>query len=213
MTIARYAEDHGIGEIVHFTTNKGLLGISFTNAVLPRRRLRREEILEYIIQINAETRLDPAWFDHVNMSLNDINRRFFAASEIWHRDLWWAILAFDPAILSDPGVTFVNTNNGWRGAHVLRTEGLDGLRMIYEDDVDHGRGWAHHQACGATPTCPQAEVLYPGPLSLEHLRRVYVRDQANYREACSYLTFLGWEVPVEIDPDRFRPYRTDPCRA
>lgn len=212
MTIAHYAERHGLEEVVHFTTNKGLLGIAFTEAVVPRQQLRREEMLEFILQINAATRLDAPWFNHVSMSLNDINRRFFEVSaRHWHPDLWWAILSFDPAILSDDGVTFVNTNNGWRGG-VVRRQGLEGLRMIYETDVNHGGAWGSHAATGTAPTCPQAEVLYPGRLALNHLRRVYVRDQDNYREACSLLTFLGREVPVEIDRERFLPHPNDPCR-
>lgn len=211
--IQRYAAERGINEIVHFTTNKGLLGIVFTKAVLPREMLAREQILEYIVQTNADLRPDRAWFNHVNLSINDINRRFFVSSRGWHPDLWWAILSFNPAILSEPDVTFANTNNGWRSG-VVRRAGLAGLRMIYEEPVDHGGGgWGRHDASrGVVPSCPQAEVLYKGPLSVDHLRRVYVANADNYREACSYLTFLERDIPVEIDPGRFLPFRTDPCR-
>jgi len=206
-----YIATKRISEVVHFTTNKGLLGMSFTQRLLPRSALDEEQLLEFILQRNAETRRDPNWFGYVNLSINQINRRYFAASAIWHPKLWWAILAFDPSVLEQTGVYFVNTNNGWRSG-VSRRAGLLGLKMLFEEDVSHGGKWHDHRArFDLEPTCPQAEVLYPGAIPLSNLRRVYVRDSSNYREACSYLTFLPWEVPVVIDEARFAAFDRDPC--
>lgn len=217
MSLANFARQCGIRELVHFTTHKGLLGICFTQTVLPRAQLHQEELLEFILNENAATRTDQAWFDYVNLSINQINRRFFSIAERWHPLLWWAILSFDPPILEHDDVHFCPTNNGYPGA--AQMAGLDGLRVLYEEPIDHGfPGWPAHrrlltEACD--PTCPQAEVLYPGPLSTSYLRRVYVNDADNYREACSFLTFLpnANRIEVSIEPDRFAPFEIDPCRG
>lgn len=221
MTIDEYVQAVGISEVLHFTQPKGLLGFCFTCALIPRSQLAKEQLLEYIIKFNAARRTDHQWFDHSSLSINDINRRFFDASASWHQaanSVWWSILSFTPKVLSHPNVHFVATNNAYPAANPQ--PGLDGLRQLYESQVTHGfPSWAVHnpgtQSAPGAPSCPQAEALYPGRLSAEHLRRVYVRDAASYREACSYLIFLPnrSEIEVSIEPDRFSPFRVDPCRG
>jgi len=210
--IADEARRRGVTEIVHFTHQRALLGISFTKAVLPRNQLRREQILEYILEPNAKTRSDSPWFGHVNLSISDINHRFFqVASKKWHKELWWVVLAFDPEILDHDGAVFATTNNAYDLA-VTRRSGLDGFKRLYDEPMAHGGLWSTHPASTThLPACPQAELLYEGALSIDHLRRVYVRNADNYREACSFLTFLERDVPVEIDADRFEPPTVDLC--
>lgn len=215
--VATFSRERHIREIVHFTTQKGLLGLCFTQAVLPRNQLNEEQLIEYILKINAERRTDTRWFGHVNLSINHINRRFFQAAHRWHGGIWWVILSFDPVILSAPGVHFATTNNAYNG--VKHDFGFDGLRALYDEPIDHGfPTWPAHTRFGDTdsadPTCPQAEVLYPGRLETRFLRRVYVKDAANYREACSFLTFLPNTKGIEvlIEPQRFDPHKVDPCQ-
>ena len=210
--IARAARARGITEIVHFTHQRALLGMSFTKALLPRSVLDETQILEYIVGKNAEFRSDDAWFGHVNLSIDDINRRFFGSAQRWHPRWWWVILAFDPGILDHDGVVFGNTNNAYHWT-LRHHRGLDGFNDLYDTPLRHGGQWnTHPSSTSNLPPCPQAEVLYPGALSLDFLRRVYVRDADNYREACSFLTFLGRDVDVQIDPNRFLPAPTDLCQ-
>lgn len=216
MTVSEFVQAQKIREIVHFTTQKGLLGTAFTRALLPRKQLREEQLLEYILKINAASRRDTKWFDFVNLSINDINRRFFAAADRWHRGIWWVVLSFSPEILEHDGVYFATTNNAYDG--VVQNHSVEGLRALYAQPIDHGfASWPLHSRDGCRPedpTCPQAEVLYPGRLSTEFLRRVYVADEATYREACSFLTFLPnvADIQVTIEPDRFTPHKVDPCQ-
>src|SRR6266511_5391085 len=100
--ILQLIERRGITEVLHFTTSKGLLGILYSRLVLPRRRLPRNKLVEHVYMVNAEVRYDPEWTDYVNLSIAQINTRFFdIASRKWHRDkdLWWCILSFSPVIL------------------------------------------------------------------------------------------------------------------
>ena len=182
---------------------------------MPRDMLEKEKLLQYILKPNAAIRKDAKWISHVNLSINDINRRFFSASERWHPNLWWVILSFDPEILEHSGVHFGTTNNIYPG--VLIKSGVEGLEQLYKEPISHGYPrWPEHTRLHTSeedPTCPQAEVLYPGPLSLRFLKRVYVRDAAIYLEACSFLTFLpnAESIEVKIDPDRFTRSKVDAC--
>jgi hypothetical protein len=53
-------------------------------------------------------------------------------------------------------------------------------------------------------TCQQAEVLYPGELSVEYLRRIYVTRDEDADEVHAQLAVVGFEgVEVVADPERF----------
>jgi len=147
----------------------------------------------------------------VNLSIHDINRRFFRDAQRWHPNRWWSVLAFEPEIVDHNGVYFATTNNAY-GWAVQRKQGLDGLRALFEEPMRHGGMFVTHQpSTGPSPSCPQAEVLYPGQLGTSHLQRVYVRNPDNYREARSYLTFLPSNVEVVLSPERFEAVETNPC--
>jgi len=46
------------------------------------------------------------------------------------------------------------------------------------------------------PTCEQAEVLYPGEISIAFLRRVYVARHEDHDELCGQFAALGL-APIE----------------
>jgi hypothetical protein len=53
-------------------------------------------------------------------------------------------------------------------------------------------------------TCEQAEVLYPGELSLDHLQRIYVAKGFDQDDVYGQLAAIGWrDVEVQIAPERF----------
>jgi hypothetical protein len=53
-------------------------------------------------------------------------------------------------------------------------------------------------------TCGQAEVLYPGELSVQHLRRIYVVRDEDADEVHAQLAVIGVEgVEVEVAPEKF----------
>ena len=85
-TVADVVADRQITEVVHFTTNRGVLGMFAKRAILPRRILPTEKYLEHVYKPNAEVRKDPDWTGHVSLSISRVNTQFFGVSRYWHQD-------------------------------------------------------------------------------------------------------------------------------
>lgn len=67
MSVQEIVMLRGINEILHFTTNKGVLGILDSRALKARARLNGDARLEYIFQPNAAVRTrDEKYLDYVN---------------------------------------------------------------------------------------------------------------------------------------------------
>src|SRR5437899_1547768 len=98
MNIRGLIAERQIRQVLHFTTDRGLVGILASRAVKPRKRLSTDKYLEHIYKPNCENRIrDSAWHDYVNLSIETINAHLFGISSgNWHRDLdgWWCILSF-----------------------------------------------------------------------------------------------------------------------
>lgn len=178
MTLEQVVGERKIVEILHFTTNKGLLGTLATRSLKSRQRLRKEDYLEHIYTPNCDTRKDLQWLDHVSLSISSINTGFYEiCSGKWHRDkdFWWCILSFRSEILLHDDVHFATTNNIYSG--VTRAKGLKGLESLFRTPIHQfGSKYAHRRPNTPPnqPTDIQAEVLYPGEVSTEHLHAVYV---------------------------------------
>ena len=133
MNIAEIVKSRKIENIVHFTTNRGSLGVLATKRLKARARLSEDDMLKHIFQVNAADRSrDAAWHDYVNLSISKINTNFFEVSAgAWHKesDFWWCILAFDPVILDHEGVKFATTNNMYSG--VVRAPGASGFPWLH----------------------------------------------------------------------------------
>jgi hypothetical protein len=206
MTIDEIIRSRGIKEVVHFTSHGGLLGALHSGAVKSRERLPAEVDLKYIYKPNAAIRKDAAWLDYVNLSISRINIDFFEVSCRWHReeDLWWCILAFDPEIMTHPGVYFATTNNMYTG--VSRRTGGEGLARLFDPTIE--RWWNNTvQRPDGCPeewtSCIQAEVLYPQEVPIHYLSRVYVENGDDQDEVYAQLHMLGKEHEVVVDPRRF----------
>lgn len=207
----------GITEVLHFSTNQGLTGILAEGAVLSRERLPESKYLEHVYKPNASVRKDRAWLDYVNLSISRINTEFFGHSTRWHanQDLWWCALAFDPAIMSHKGVVFATTNNIYTGCQ--HAGGAAGLEALFAPSVERWPGNLARRTPGmleAWTTCHQAEVLYPGRLSCDHLCRVYVATGPHADIAAATCEVLmstptgsdkHGRIPVEVRPDVFEP--------
>lgn len=207
MTIETITRNREIREVLHFTTHLGLLGALHSRAVKSRMRLPADVDLEFIYKPNASYRKDFQWLDYVSLSISRINNEFFKSSCRWHRlaDLWWCIMSFDPVVLGHEGVYFATTNNIYTG--VIREQGPDGLARLFEERVVR---WNRNVVVRADelprsfPTCSQAEVLYPGELSVKYLRRVYVRDEEDHDEVFAQLNVVNMNtVEVVVDASKF----------
>jgi hypothetical protein len=195
----------GVTEIVHFTTNSGLIGILYAHAVKSRLRLPTEQHLEYVYEPNSAFRKDTPWLGYVNLSISRINKQFYdVCSGKWHvdEDRWWAVLSFDPQLLLDPGVLFVTTNNMYTGA--VRGSGVAGFRQLFAPRVVRWNGYEvirPSSLADKLTTCPQAEVLYPDELSTSYLRTIYVSTPEHADVIAGQLSVFPHEgVSVVVDP-------------
>lgn len=213
MSILSVIEQRRIASILHFTTNRGILGILASRSLMSRQRLNVDAQLKHIFQPNAQYRgKDIAWLDFVNLSISRINASFFGiCSGTWHRekDFWWCILDFSAEILAHDGVHFSNTNNIYTSVH--RGQGEDGLQSLFEDRIVQ---WAGKVVVRPTdlptwfPTCSQAEVLYPGQVSTEFLRTIHVSHDGFADELAAQMYAVNHPaVPIRVSPQMFEEIR------
>ena len=204
--VVEAARQRGITSIVHFTRIGGLVGILAGSAVKARNDLMRDTRLQYVAEENAPDRSrDMLWHDYVNLSVTAINGRMFRYSVRQHPDDQWVILRFGPEILGDPGVVFCTTNNAYEVAH--RCAGLHGFEQMFADKVP----WGHHGSvclrhdCETTRTTdPQAEVLYPFGLPLDHLHTIAARDEETYEAVIAAKSSFPHDSLVSEEPEAFR---------
>ena len=195
----------GVDDVVHFTTTRGAVGILYARALKSRKRLRQDQYLEYVYRPNADTRKDAEWLDYANLSVQRINDWMFDRSTRWHatEDISWMVLSFTPRILAHPGVVFTTTNNIYPACR--RAEGLEGFSRMFADQVC-GRYSELHNRVGkqsSWPTDRQAEVLYPGELSCDHLQRIDVQLEETLDRIRGALGGLNLDVPVRHAPEVF----------
>ena len=203
--IEQAARLRGITDVVHFTTLQGAVGVLASRALKSRARLPSDKYLEHVYRPNAEFRKDPTWLDYVNLSIQRINDWMFDTSIRWHADRdSWVLLSFDVAVLSHPGVVFSTTNNIYPSCR--RAEGIGGFSRLFDARVEGRFGRLHSREGkhSSWPTDRQAEVLYPGELSCEHLRRVDVQVPEAEDTVHGVLGAVGMKVPVHYAPEVFK---------
>lgn len=209
------ARRRGITEILHFSTNRGLVGILASEKLLSHDRLEEDEYLENIRLMNSPSRAgDADWTDWVNLSISRVNGRMLKSSKKWHPedDIWWVVLAFDVEIVGHDNVEFATTNNTYGCA--LRGSGVDAFDALFAPAVE----WGHYGSVSkryagmpdSLPTDAQAEVLYPVSIGLEHLRALYVAEPEQVDEVAGFLAVFAAaskvdlsDVAVACNPDVF----------
>lgn len=203
--IVAAAERRGISQVVHFTTVKGAVGILASNAVKSRARLPEDQYLEYVYKPNALCRKDIQWLDYVNLSIECINDWMFQTSVRWHvaENNPWVVLAFSTEILAHPGVVFTTTNNIYPSCE--RSEGLAGFCRIFSGNIEGRYGKQHDRRNKPTawPTDRQAEILYPGELSLSYLLRIEVQQEQSLETLDGALPEFDVDVPIGHAPEVF----------
>jgi hypothetical protein len=215
MTLEEAIRSHNIVEVLHFTTNRGIVGTLASHSLLSRHRLPQEKYLEHVLHVNAVSRPEATaffdksqnWLDYVNLSISEINARYFAVSNRWHQasNVWWGILAFDPEIVTHDGVLFATTNNSYD--RCIRQGGVEGFEGLFAQVIQRKRGWSVNRGLRESrlPTCEQAEVLYPAGVPTEFLRSIYVQDEEQHDQALGWLWEFGLSgVNVVLSPEKFR---------
>ncbi|ELS44108.1 Hypothetical protein PSSB64_4488 [Pseudomonas syringae pv. syringae B64] len=209
-------ERRGVTELLHFTTNRGIVGALDSGYLLSRYRVGQEDSLRYILHCNSTNRPEESdffdksehWIDFVNLSISEINRRYFEFSQGWHlnADVWWGILSFDVAAMADENVYFATTNNSYE--FCIRKKGLEGFSDLFAPVIRRkSPSWSAYRLARAEnlPTCEQAEVLYPGALPIQYLRRIYVLNETCHDAVIGWLGEFGHaDVDVQINPQKFQ---------
>ncbi|MCE3026713.1 DarT ssDNA thymidine ADP-ribosyltransferase family protein [Salinicola sp. DM10] len=214
MSVMEEIERRGVVEVLHFTTNRGIVGALASKALLSRCGLRKDQYLEHVLHLNSAIRPEDSalfdksenWIDYVNLSVSEINRRFFDVSSRWHMDadVWWGILAFSSEIMAHEGVYFATTNNSYE--HCLRNAGVEGLELLFGASIPRKNSWRAQRLSRPLnlPTCEQAEVLYPSKVSISYLRRIYVKEEEHCDLARGWLLEFGLpSVEVVISTEKF----------
>lgn len=212
MSISAFIRDHGITEVVHFTTHEGILGILDVRNILPNAELKKEKRLEFIVKLNTEYRKDPQFAGYNSVSITEPNRKFFGYSRKRHaggQNLWWCVIALTPAIMEHDGVLFCSGNNTW--PRTIRKAGLKGLTAMFDDPVPGTySSWVHRSPhhLRNVPTSLEAEFLYPGRIPLDFFLRVYFEHQDHADEFVAYANTLGVALPSNcavVSPKMFQP--------
>ncbi len=215
MSLSEVIKDRKIEEVLHFTTNRGAVGILHTRYLSSRARLSDDKMLEHILHVNAKDRPEASeffdksrnWLDYVNLSISEINTSYFRFSRNWHvdKDVWWVILSFDSSVMTHDGVYFATTNNSY--SYCTRASGLSGFNALFETLIRRKPNWVVNRLKRESylPTCEQAEVLYPEKISIDNLKRIYVKTEDNYDVVSGWLgEFNLDEIEVVIDPSKFK---------
>ncbi|WP_028470242.1 DarT ssDNA thymidine ADP-ribosyltransferase family protein [Neptunomonas japonica] len=207
MTISEVVSSRNIKEVVHFSTNKGLIGILATRHLKARNLLNNDQYLEFILKKNSKYRSDPNWVNYISLSITKMNTIFFSYCSEWHDDIKWCAICFSPSILEDEGVIFTTTNNIYKSS-VKRAEGSEGLsamfgspiRSRYTSVIDRSRSDPENM-----PTDIQAEVLYPEQISIDYIERIIVRTDDDADDICGITSSFGHShIQVEVDPTFFK---------
>ncbi len=220
MSLADEISRREISEVVHFTTNRGLIGSLASQSLLSRPLLGEDAYLRHVLKLNSAVRPEESalfdktedWLRFVNLSISEINRRFLDVSRKWHTnaDVWWCILSFEASIMTHENVWFATTNNGYPDCQRDRLEpGFNALfapRILRKKAGFNGPWYANR---GVRPqhlaTCEQAEVLYPERVSLEHLKVVYVEKVDHHDAVVGWLDEFGYSnVRVVVDLQKFQ---------
>ncbi len=182
MTVAERARERGIEKVVHYTSERGVMGAVAKGELLSRKQVEDDPEIAFIYEGIWE-RKDHAWVDYISLSVSRINVDLYQRSRNHFPDFWWAVMSFDVEVLDHEGVCFTTTNNIYEDV-CERGQGLDGFEALFQDSVAWGyRGSVRHRLQthdDAWPTDRAAEVLYPTRLPLEFLRTLYLPD----RDAC-----------------------------
>jgi ssDNA thymidine ADP-ribosyltransferase, DarT len=201
---AELARARGIKAIVHFTTDKGILGTIRKGALLSRKRVQDDPDLAFIFA-GVWPRRDLRWVDFVSLSVTDINTLLYSQAQRNLPDRWWGVLAFGVDLLDDDGVWFTTTNNIFPSCR--RAQGSAGFEAMFAPVVEgsYQRKLNRADLRNAQPTDRAAEVLYPGTLAAERVQAVYVPSGAHRALVLAWCDALGRPEPaVEVRADLLR---------
>jgi hypothetical protein len=205
VSAAARARERGVTEILHYTSERGVMGSVMKGALLSREQVENDPDVAFVFE-GIWGRKDHEWLDHISLSISRVNLDLFERSRRHFPDYWWAIMSFGVEILDHDGVWFTTTNNVYPCCK--RGQGADGFEALFGPSIEWGRYGSRRMRSAtcpdAWPTDRAAEVLYPTRIPLELLQRVYVPGKQHRRLVNAWCeAFDKPELPLEVDLEPF----------
>lgn len=205
MSVAERARELGVTEILHYTSNRGIMGSVLKRALLSREQVEQDPDVAFIFK-GVWVRKDPEWVNYISLSVSRINLDLLDRSRKNLPDFWWAVMSFDVDILDDEGVWFTTTNNIYGPCR--RALGVPGFDAMFGEPIAFGHHGSMmtrtHGMPRAWPTDRTAEVLYPERIDLTRLRKLYVLEAQHRRLIHAWTDTYGLEeLPVEVNGHAF----------
>ncbi len=205
MSVAERARELGVTEVLHYTSNRGVMGSVMKRALLSREQVEKDRDVAFIFE-GVWIRKDPDWVNYISLSVSRINLDLLSRSRKNFPDFWWAVMSFDVDILDDEGIWFTTTNNIYPPCR--RATGVPGFELMFGEPIPWGyQGSMKYRGNGmssAWPTDRTAEVLYPERIDLSRLRKLYVMEPQHRRLVHAWTdTYDLAELPVEVSQHAF----------
>lgn len=202
-TIAEILAERGVSRLCHFTPSRNLPHILSDGYVRATKDLVDDVRAVY-------TRTDLSRLDghqeKICCSIEFTNGYYFTIARTKGEAVLfpdWIVLLIDPIVMSRDGTLFC-TGNAARGYGSTAYPGADGLTALYQPSVVGSGGTTFNRVSAHLPCCPtdlQAEVLVPGPISLDDVLAIAVKnvDQARaevarLRQLSQSIDSLRWVV-------------------
>jgi ssDNA thymidine ADP-ribosyltransferase, DarT len=205
VSVTRRARERGVTEILHYTSERGVMGSVMKGELLSREQVENDDDVAFIFEGIWE-RKDPDWVDYISLSVSRINADLYRRSRKNFPDYWWAVLSFDVAILDHDDVWFTTTNNSHPPCE--RGQRIEGFEAMFGSPIEWGwygtKKWRNATCPDAWPTDRAAEVLYPTRIPLSFLQKVYVPGKQHRRMVDAWAeSFAVPELPVEVNLEPF----------
>lgn len=209
-----FIQSRGITRLVHFTPFLNLCGIFNLGGIWPRERIREyaqenpeEHLMDYI-KWNDKLRLDKRE-DCINLSIQRINSFLFKRFKEFPEGKPWCILEIDPVCMQGIGVSFTVANAASTWVKRCGTKkGISGLIELYADCINDGKR-VERRVNNIPMNCPtsrQAEVLYPGVISISLIKGLVFESDEDAKRARAMLRTDCPSIclpPIKVVPSDF----------
>lgn len=224
--IAEFARERDIRRILHFTSFPSLLSIFRTGFVMSRSAMDEYADAHPDSRVDFHSNDAGRWdmrLNCINMSIERANTKLLWVMQQRDENRGrepWCILEIDPVCMEKEGVYFATSNaaSAYVRKHGTRS-GVDGLKDLFADSITSGRQvdgglpetYVVSRDASAPlnrPTDGQAEVLVPGSITTELIKRIICRSQDDMSRVCMELSrIVAGKLPeIVVSPLEFDDY-------
>jgi len=202
MSVEHVAQTRGIDSLYHFTTIENLFSILERGFVYSRNNIDALKLeddglftADYVDHMDDQ-RLD-GLLDYVNLSLSRPNwyllQKFMKRPELSHFD--WCILKLDISPMFEPSTLFSVCNaasNAAKRYGVAR--GLSSFNALFQEEIVATSVFKRNNTPNNFTTDIQAEILVKDAISINHINKVFLANEAKMKQTESALRLLKLHV-------------------